>query len=404
MSIQLQRGTKMAAILLPLIYLAYVSMGIPDSMLGSAWPVIYPELGVPVSGAGLISMIIAASTIVSSLFTARLVKQLGNGLLTAFSVLLTGCAMFGFSCAEAYWVLCVLAVPYGLGAGAIDSSLNNYIALHFAPKHMSWCHCIWGIGASIGPYLMGYAIGGDMGWRAGYGIVTGIQMCLTAVLFLSIPVWKKRKPLFQTETKGEDAEITLKHALQSRGMKHMLAAFFLCNGTEYTTSLWASTYLVSCRGASEEAAANAASLFFVGMTLGRFAGGFAAERLGDKHLVRLGAAVLLTGYLMILIPSVTYITGLIGLFLAGVGIAPIYPSIIHETPVYFGIARSKAIIGIQMACAYAGNTLMAPIFGAVTAYTGYGIYPAVLVFCAAAVLYLTERVNHAAEKKLSAAL
>jgi len=388
----------LAAILLPLIYLAYISMGIPDSMLGSAWPVVYPELSVSVSSAGVISMLIAASTIVSSLFTAKLVKALGNGLLTACSVLLTAGALFGFSCAEKFWVLCVLALPYGLGAGAIDSSLNNYLALHFAPRHMSWCHCIWGIGASIGPYLMGYSIGAGLGWRFGYSIVSVIQICLTAVLFCSLSVWNTQKAVsFGAEE--EETSITTRSALRKKGMKALLIAFFLCSGTEYMTSLWASTYLVSCRGATGEVAANAASLFFAGMTLGRLLAGFFANRLGDKQLIRIGVSWLIAGYILIALPFGTYVPAVVGLFLAGVGISPLYPSVIHETPIYFGREHSKAIIGVQMACAYTGNTLMAPIFGAVGGFAGYWIYPFVLIFCVIAIWLLTERVNRAAETR-----
>lgn len=386
----------MFALLIAIIYLAFISLGLPDSLLGSAWPVMVGEFAVPLSYAGIVSMIISAGTIVSSLLSDKLTRRLGAGLVTAVSVLMTAVALLGFSLSNSFVLLCVLAVPYGLGAGAVDAALNNYVALHYASKHMSWLHCFWGVGATLGPYIMGWAIGADHGWRMGYGIVSAIQIGLTLILFLSLPLWKKRNA---KDPSGEDYEapIGLAGAVRIPGVKAILFAFLGYCAFESTAGLWASSYLVEYKGVDPEMAASYASFFFLGITAGRFVCGFIADRLGDKTMIRLGVAVMLGGIVLIALPVKEAPCALIGLIVIGVGAAPVYPSIIHSTPSHFGKENSHAIVGIQMASAYVGSTLMPPLFGLIAQHIHIAVYPFYLAFFILLLLVMTERVNKICE-------
>lgn len=388
----------MVSLLLAIIYLAFISLGLPDSILGAAWPVMFGELGVPVSYAGIISMIISGGTIVSSLLSDKITRKLGAGLVTAISVLLTASALLGFSLSHSFVLLCIFAVPYGLGAGAIDAALNNYVALHYASRHMSWLHCFWGVGATVGPYIMGYVIGAGQGWRNGYGIISVIQLVLTAVIFLSLPLWKKKN---SSDPGSEDYEapIGLRDALKIKGVKPILAAFFCYCALESTTGLWASTYLVEYRGIDSQTAATFASLFYLGITFGRFVCGFITDRLGDKAMIRCGTGVLLLGIALIAIPTSISATALIGLVVVGIGCAPIYPSIIHSTPAHFGKENSHAIVGIQMACAYTGCTFMPPVFGFIAENISVALYPFYLVVFAGLMLVMSEKVNCVVKRK-----
>lgn len=381
----------MVSLMLAIIYISFISLGLPDSLLGSAWPVMVGEFQVPLSYAGVISTIISVGTIISSLLSDKLTRKLGAGLVTAISVLFTAAALFGFSVSNSFLMLCILAIPYGLGAGAVDAALNNYVALHYASRHMSWLHCFWGVGATVGPYIMAWAIGADHGWRTGYSIVSCIQFVLTLLLFLSLPLWKKRNTTESTDPEYE-APIGLRGALQIKGVKAILLAFFGYCAFESTAGLWASTYLVEYRGVDPETAAAFASLFYLGITIGRFASGFAAERFGDKNMIRIGIAGMLTGFVLIVLP-VPAACALVGLVVLGIGAAPVYPSIIHSTPNHFGKENSHAIVGIQMASAYTGSTLMPPIFGLVAQYVHIALYPFFLVFFIAVLLIMTEKVN-----------
>lgn len=388
----------MYSLLLAIIYVAFISLGLPDSLLGSAWPVMFGELSVPVSFAGIISMIISAGTIVSSLLSDKITRKLGTGLVTAVSVALTGGALLGFSLSNSFVFLCILAIPYGLGAGAIDAALNNYVALHYTSRHMSWLHCFWGLGASISPYIMGYAIGAGHGWRTGYGIVSVIQLVLTVFLFFSLPLWKKKTTLDPTDENYE-APITLRQALGIKGVKPILFAFFAYCAFESTAGLWASTYLVEYKGIDAETAAMFASFFYLGITFGRFVCGFVADRFGDKALIRTGIGVMLSGVVMIILPLPTAVLSLAGLVVAGIGAAPVYPSVIHSTPEHFGKQNSHAIVGIQMASAYTGTTLMPPLFGLIAEHISVAIYPFYLAAFVALVLIMTETVNKIVARK-----
>ncbi len=367
----------MIHLLLAIIYLSFISLGLPDSLLGSAWPSMYGAFGVPVSYAGILSTIIAVGTVVSSLQSDRLTRKLGTGKVTAISVAMTAIALFGFSVSPSFWMLCLWAVPYGLGAGSVDASLNNYVALHYASRHMSWLHCMWGIGASIGPYIMGYALTHAKGWHMGYRYIAFLQIALTVVLFFSLPLWKKRN---NTEEAGqkEAKPLTLKQIAAIPGAKSVMITFFAYCALEQTAGLWASSYLVLHRGLSAEAAAEFAALFYIGITVGRALSGFLTIKLNDVSMIRLGLSIILVGITVLLLP-LGGMAAPAGLVLIGLGCAPVYPCIIHSTPEHFGADKSQAIIGVQMACAYVGTCLMPPLFGLIANHINVALFPVYLL-------------------------
>ena len=382
----------MVHLLLAVIYLAFISLGLPDSLLGSAWPSMHLEFGVPVSYAGVISMIIALGTVVSSLQSDRLTRRLGAGMVTALSVLLTALALLGFSLSKSFPALCLMAIPYGLGAGSVDAALNNYVALHYASRHMSWLHCMWGVGTTVGPYVMEYALTGGQGWNAGYRYIAILQFAITLAVFLSLPLWKKRA----AQTRAEDAAADVGRALPLReivripGAKDVMVAFFCYCAVEATTMLWASSYLALGRGVSAEAAAGYASLFFIGITVGRALNGFLTMRFSDAQMIRAGQALVALGALLLLLPLGTG-AALAGLVVIGLGCAPIYPCIIHSTPERFGADRSQALIGVQMASAYVGTLLMPPVFGLIAGHISIGLFPAFLLVALAVMVLMHER-------------
>ena len=374
----------MLHLLLAVIYISFISLGLPDALLGSAWPSIYGPFGVPVSYAGLISMIIALGTVISSLQSDRLTRRFGTGRVTAASVALTAAALLGFSLSGSFPALCLWAVPYGLGAGSVDASLNNYVALHYASRHMSWLHCMWGIGASIGPYIMGAALTGGCGWHMGYRAVAILQIVLTAVLLLSLPLWRRRTESGGgPESSAPDRPLSLGEVLRLPGAPEVMTAFFCYCAIEQTVGLWASSYLVLHLGLSSEAAAGFASLFFLGVTIGRGVSGFLTLRLSDVQMVRLGLAILAAGLTALLLslggsPALGKRAALTGLLLAGLGCAPVYPCLIHSTPAHFGAERSQAVIGVQMASAYIGTCLMPFLFGLAANHLSVALFPVYL--------------------------
>lgn len=383
---------SMYSLLLVIIYIAFISLGLPDSLIGSAWPVMQTELGVPVSYAGAITMIIAFGTISSSLLSDRLTRKLGAGLVTTISVLLTAAALFGFSISHSFVLLGLWAIPYGFGAGAVDAALNNYVALHYASRHMSWLHCFWGVGASVSPYIMGYCLTGGYGWNKGYQVVGILQIILTVILFISLPLWKGRST---KEVEGEISAgpLSLSQALKIRGVPLVLITFFAYSALEQTTALWTSSYLVQYRGGDIGIAARFASLFFLGITFGRFLCGFIADKVGDQLMIRVGTMMSITGTVFVILPVKSDIMTLIGLTIIGLGCAPIYPAIIHSTPFNFGRENSHAIIGIQMASAYIGTILMPPLFGVIASNINIGLYPLYLLGLAVIMLFMSESLN-----------
>lgn len=368
----------MVHLLLAIIYLAFISLGLPDALLGSAWPTMYQEFSVPVSYSGGIFMIIAVGTIISSFQSDRLTRKFGTGKVTAMSVFMTAMALFGFSVSHSYWMLCLWAIPYGLGAGSVDASLNNYVALHYSSRDMSWLHCMWGIGASVGPYIMGYALTGGHGWNMGYRWISVLQIILTIFLFLSLPLWKKTKGEEILEESGEGKQaskpLSLKEIFQIPGAKEIMISFFGYCALEQTASLWASSYLVLHRGLAEDEAARFAGLFFLGITGGRFISGFLTMKFNDKQMIWLGEGITLAGVAVLFLPF-GEATALLGLLLIGLGCAPIYPCIIHSTPANFGEDKSQAMIGVQMAFAYIGTCVMPPVFGLIANYISVSLFP-----------------------------
>lgn len=369
----------MVHLLLVIIYLAFISLGLPDALLGAAWPSMYPQFDVPVSYAGIISMIIALGTVVSSLQSDRLTKKLGTGKVTALSVLMTAMALFGFATSHSFGMLCLWAIPYGLGAGSVDASLNNYVALHYESRHMSWLHCMWGVGASAGPYIMGYALTAGWGWNSGYHIIAVLQIVLTAILLCSLPLWKQRPAEVLQDGKVQLAKaLSIREVLQLAGAREILVCFFCYCALEQTTGLWASSYLTLHKGVSADTAATFASMFYLGITVGRALSGFLTMKLNDVQMIRLGEVIIGIGVLVMLLPFGQSLS-LAGLILIGLGCAPVYPCVIHSTPAHFGADKSQAIIGIQMACAYVGTCLMPPVFGLIANHITVALLPVYLL-------------------------
>lgn len=362
----------MASLLLPVIYLAFISLGLPDSLLGAAWPSMYRQLGASLSWAGVLSMLISCGTIASSLASDRLTAKLGTGRVTALSVAMTAAALFGFSVSGRFWQLCLWAVPYGLGAGSVDAALNNYVSLHYQSRHMSWLHAMWGVGASTGPLIMSWALAGGS-WNRGYRTIALLQVALTAVLVCSLPLWKRPSDL-EGEAAFTPEHRSLPQLLRLPGVPEVLLCFFCYCALESTAGMWAASYCTLARGIDAQTAASWASLYYLGITAGRFASGFLTMRLSDRKMIRLGQAVIAVGVALLLLPGGNAVLFL-GLLLIGVGSAPVYPCIIHETPVNFGRALSLEMTGVQMAVAYCGSCLMPPLFGLLAQTIGVGLYP-----------------------------
>lgn len=385
-------------VLLAIIYLAFIGLGLPDSLLGAAWPLMYPQFQVPVSYAGVISMIISAGTIVSSLQSDRMTKKLGTGRVTAISVGMTAVALFGFATSGSYWMLCLWAIPYGLGAGSVDASLNNYVALHYASQHMSWLHCMWGVGASLGPYVMGYALAGGGNWNSGYFSIAMIQIVLTFILFVTLPIWKKQPAALYKEAESQNEKpLTLAEVLRIRGVKEVIITFFCYCALEQTAGLWASSYLVLHAGLERELAAKLASFFYIGITAGRAVSGFVTMKVRDATMIRMGLTVIAVGILVMLLPFGSR-TAAIGFIIVGIGCAPIYPSIIHQTPYLFGKNRSQAIIGVQMASAYVGTLIMPPFFGLIANHIQISLLPVYLMGLLIIMLFTSEKLKRVAPR------
>lgn len=379
----------MASFLLAIIYISFISLGLPDALLGGAWPTMHNEFGVPVSYAGIISMIICMGTIASSLMSERMTKRFGTGKVTAMSVALTAAALFGFSASNSFIMLCIIAVPYGLGAGGVDASINNYAAIHYASRHLSWLHCMWGIGASTGPYLLAAAMTKGS-WNLGYRWVAILQIILTTVLFLTLPLWKEEKSFGEISEKTKP--LSIKEVFAIPGAKEVMAAFFCYCALESTAGLWASSYLVLEHGVSEETAAALATLFYTGITVGRGISGFVTYKLSDKNMIRLGQIIIAAGILLIILPFGGK-TAMAGIVLVGLGCAPIYPCVIHSTPAHFGVDKSQAIVGVQMACAYIGSCFMPPLFGILANNVSAALFASYMALILVVMAVSMERLN-----------
>ena len=375
----------MYTFLLALIYIAFISLGLPDSLLGSGWPVMHEDLNVPISFMGIISMIISGGTIVSSLFSDKLTRRFGTQVVTVASVFLTAVALLGFSWSGHFVMLMVFAIPYGLGAGAIDAALNNYVALHYTSRHMSWLHCFWGVGTVISPFVMSYSLTIST-WNTGYRLIGLIQMAIGLLLLVTLPVWKINRPKAESSSEAKG----LISVLKIKGVPFLLTGFFAYCAAEATAMGWASTYMTEVKGVDAVQAARFASLFYIGLTVGRFLGGFIMNKLGDRRMILLGASVLTCGILILLIPSESLLVPLAGFIITGFGCAPIYPCIIHSTPSNFGAKNSGSIIGIQMASAYIGSTFMPPLFGLLGNRISFAILPLYLALFVILMVSMTE--------------
>lgn len=366
------RGRNMVSTaLLMMIYLSFISLGLPDSMLGSAWPAMNVSLNAPLWGAGLVQMLISFCTIISSLNSAKLIRRFGTGKLTAISVATTALALLGFSLAKNYAFLLLMAVPLGLGAGAVDAGLNNYVALHCEAKHMSWLHCFWGVGTIIGPMILSAVLRVGGSWATGYRAVGLIQCAVSALLFATLGMWKHGN--IQQEEHGAKA-LSVWEVLSLPGAKAGMVTFLCYCAVESTLGLWGATYISQVRGVDEATAASFGAMFYIGITVGRAISGFMAMKLLPKQMVRVGQALLALGCIFMMIPAGSTLSG-IGLVVCGLGCAPIYPNIIQDTPVNYGTENSQAAIGVQMAFAYVGSTFLPSIFGALAGVGGYGLLP-----------------------------
>ena len=375
-------------LILALTYICFISLGLPDSLLGSAWPVMQVQMSVPVSYAGIVSMIICLGTVLSSLMSSVMIRKLGIGKIISISVLMTAVALFGFSVSSQYWMLLLWAIPYGLGAGCVDSVLNNYAALHFKSNHMSWLHCSWGIGASISPYIMSFALVKLDNWNYGYLIVAVLQFVLSFFIFRSIPLWKDS--VAEDEYKIESKTLSVRQILEIPGAVVCFATFFGYCAVELTASLWASSYLVQARGVSPEVASGCASLFYIGLTVGRAINGFLAMRFSDRTLIRLGLGIIFVGILLAFIEAHAMFA-YAGFVVIGLGCAPVYPCIIHMTPDLFGKDKSQAIIGVQIAFAYLGFCTMPPLFGLIANHISIKLLPAYLLVLLALIVVMHEK-------------
>ncbi len=384
----------MFSLLLAVIYLSFISLGLPDTLLGAGWPVMQGQLGVPLSYMGIITVIISLGTVISSLFTDKAVHYMGTGLTTAVSVGMTALALLGFALAKEFWMLCLLAVPYGLGAGAVDAALNNYVALHYASRHMNWLHACWGVGATISPNIMGIALAKGFGYRAGYGFVSVLQCVLCIALFCTLFLWKK--PTGESEVPSKP--LSLAKAVRIPGVPWVILAFFAYCSVEGTASTWAATYYVNARGFDAVTAASLASFGCLGLTVGRIISGFVSDKLGDRNMIRIGTAVMLLGtFIVALSPICTYLAP-VGLIFTGLGCAPVYPAIIHSTPFNFGKENSQSLVGIQMASAYMGFVLMPALFGVLADFVSIAVYPWYLAGLTVLLLLASERLNRAVDR------
>ena len=379
----------MYTLLIAIIYLAFISLGLPDSLLGSAWPIMHLEIGASISFMGIISMVISGGTILSSLFSYKLTNKFGTRIVTTASVFLTAIALLGFSYSKSIPMILICSIPYGFGAGGIDAALNNYVAVHYSSKHMSWLHCFWGVGTIISPFIMSYSLT-NLTWDYGYRIVSIIQFIIGLILLITLPIWKINSKNTENIKNSSNKDLGIISVMKIRGVPSLLLGFFGYCAAESTAMAWSCTYLVETKNIDEPLAAALASLFFIGMTIGRFLGGFIMDRLGDRKMILLGTLIISLGIILMLIPIDNFIISLCGLIILGLGCAPIYPCIIHSTPYNFGAENSGAIIGIQMASAYLGSTFMAPLFGVIGKYIEFSLFPIYIAIFAILMIIMIE--------------
>ena len=399
----------MFSFLLLIIYLSFISLGLPDALLGSAWPIMHEELKVPLSYSGSVYMLISCCTILSSLKSESLNRRFGTGKITAFSVMLTALAIFGFSMSRSFYMLLLFAIPYGLGAGSVDAALNHYVALHYSSRHMNWLHCMWGIGASIGPYIMGFVLQRGYSWSKGYFLIGMLQAGLTFLLFLSLGLWKEKEEdmndLVKVEMhEGEEGKkaMSFREILRIPGAKECIASFFFYCAIEQTIGLWSGSFMVYSLRIDAKLAASLVALFYFGITFGRFLAGIFSAKWKDEELILGGIAILFLG-IALLFPAGLFsgkrlfgmelrqVFVILSLLFMGLGCAPIYPAIIHSTPYNFGAENTSALIGKQMASAYIGSLSLPPVFGVLAKNFGTELFPFYAVVLGIAMLYMYKQ-------------
>lgn len=371
----------MATVLLVIIYIAFIGLGVPDSLIGSAWPAIHTELNIPVESVSIITFLISGCTVLSSIFSARILNKLGTAKVTAFSTAMTAASLLGFSFAPSFWFMIPLAVVLGLGAGAVDSGLNNYVALHFKASHMNFLHCFYGVGVSLSPYLMSHALG-NIGWRGGYRYAFYVQVFIAILLIISVPIWKKTSSIEETDEQKE-VNLTILQMAKNHGIRLVWVIMLVTNAIEYTCGVWGSTYLVEYKGFKAEHGALALTIYYVGMSIGRFVSGLLADKISTWKRIGIGTIILAPAIAVMLFPLHGAFS-VIGLFFIGLGNGSIYPNMIHLTPHNFGKKVSQSIMGSQIAFAYIGVMLAPPMVSLVSGIFGIRIYPVLL-----AVLYVT---------------
>lgn len=382
--------------LLIIIYVTFISLGLPDAVLGSAWPEMYLDLNSTIPAAGIMAMIVSGGTIISSLFSAKLIDTFGTAKVTVISVTMTAFGLLGISFTPNFFVMCLLGIPLGLGAGAVDSALNNFVALHYNAKHMNWLHSFWGVGATVGPLIMSFFLMKQSGWQAGYLFISILQFILVIGLFLTLPLWKKAG---HTEIATEEkVNTSLKDLVKIPGAKPALVGFFCYCAIEMIAGLWGSSYLVLHKGMSAATAAKWVAFFYLGITIGRFISGLMAMRLNNIMMIRIGQVFIVLGAFLMLISYSNHFQ-VVGLLLLGLGCAPIFPSMLHETPNRFGRKISQGIMGIQMATAYVGSTFMPPLVGYITGQVGFGLFPVIILLFGITMILATEKINKLLAKK-----
>lgn len=395
----------MTTFLLIIIYLAFISLGLPDSLLGAAWPVMQSDFGAPIETAGYLFMTIAGGTILSSLVSGKVLKRFGTGKVTFVSVLMTACALLGFYFAPSIIWLFLCAIPLGMGAGAVDSGLNDYVATHYKAHHMSWLHCFWGVGATLGPVIMAQYIS-NQNWGKGYLTISGLQFILVVILLFTLPLWNKVNSHITINKEPEEPKgVSFKEnvekvrPLQMNGVKLALASFFFYCAVEATVGLWGSSFLVNVKGVTAATAAEWVSFYYAGITIGRLITGFVTFKMSNQMLIRMGQIIALTGAILLVLPLPS-IFSVAGFIVVGLGLAPIFPCMLHETPARFGKKHSQAIMGYQMAVAYTGSTFMPPLFGFIASHTAVALFPICTVIFVVAMVLSSEKLNLVLKKKL----
>ncbi len=368
----------MATLLLIVIYIAFIGLGVPDSLFGTAWPAIYTDLNLPVSWASIVTIIVSCGTITSSLLSSWLISRFGTGKITAVSTLMTALALLGFSCSDSMLWLCLCAIPLGLGAGSIDTALNNYVALHYKASHMNFLHCFYGIGVSLSPYLMSLALSKGT-WEGGYRAVFWFQLAIAALTALALPLWKKVRHAQNGEEAEETPRVLSFPALMKMPKVRMACLVFIgyC-ALEYTCGTWGSTFLVNAKGAAADTAARMVTFYYVGLALGRFLSGVLAGLLHSRQLVKIGQMILLAAVVSLFLP-LPFAFCSVSLFFIGLGNGPIFPNMLHLTPELFGKDLSQAVIGAEMATSYIGVLLAPALFGLIAQNVTAALFPVYLL-------------------------